>query len=246
MDKTYLISGASSDVGVRLIERMGERGESCTVIAQYNSSRAKLDELATRFPSLGICSCRCDLSRAEELSSLIARLKDEGCSPTHILHLAAPKLKYERLRKTSRENYERHFSVQVLAFGDILAAFLPGMAKRGFGRVVALVSSAVLGAAPKFMPDYVVAKHALLGLIKAAAAEYAEKGLCINGVSPNMMETKFLSEVDPRFVEINASGSAMKRNVRIDETCAAIEYLMSDEASYINGTNLNLSGGDYM
>lgn len=61
-----------------------------------------------------------------------------------------------------------------------------------------------------------------------------------------MMETKFLADIDERSIEMNAAGSAMKRNISLDEVCVAMEYLLSDEAGYINGINFNLSGGDRM
>lgn len=123
---------------------------------------------------------------------------------------------------------------------------LPAMAKNGYGRVCVMLSSYVLGTPPKYMSDYVAAKSALYGYVKAAAAEYGEKGVCVNGISPNMMETKFLQNIDEKIIEMTAAGSSMKRNISVEETVNGILYLLSDEASYINGTNLNLSGGDYM
>lgn len=61
-----------------------------------------------------------------------------------------------------------------------------------------------------------------------------------------MIETKFLSNLDKRLIEMNAMESAMKRNVEINEVIEAIMYLLSDRATYMNGVNLNLSGGDRM
>ena len=90
------------------------------------------------------------------------------------------------------------------------------------------------------------AKYALLGLIRAAASEYAGRGITINGLSPNMMETKFLANLDERSIEMNREASAMKRNISLDEVCAALEYLLSAQAGYVNGINMNLSGGDRM
>ena len=120
------------------------------------------------------------------------------------------------------------------------------MAKAGFGRVCVMLSSYVLGTPPKFMSDYVAVKSALLGYVRAAATEYGEKGVCINGISPNMMETKFLQNIDEKIVRMTADSSALGRNIRVEETVGGIAYLLSDEASYVNGINLNLSGGDYM
>ena len=78
------------------------------------------------------------------------------------------------------------------------------------------------------------------------SAEYADKGLNINGISPNMMETKFLSNIDERIVEMSAGGASKKRNITVTETVNGIMWLFSEGASYVNGINLNLSGGDYM
>ncbi|MBO5486160.1 MAG: SDR family oxidoreductase, partial [Eubacterium sp.] len=98
----------------------------------------------------------------------------------------------------------------------------------------------------KFMSDYVAVKSALWGYVKGAAAEYGEKGVRINGISPNMMETKFLEQIDEKIVQMAAEASALKRNITVEETVKGIRFLLSDDVSYINGINLNLSGGDYM
>ena len=94
------------------------------------------------------------------------------------------------------------------------------------------------------MSRYVTVKYALLGLMKSMAMEYADKGVSVNGISPNMMETQFLEQIDERIVEMNRENSSMKRNVKVEETVAVIQFLLSEGAGYMNGVNLNLSGGD--
>lgn len=96
------------------------------------------------------------------------------------------------------------------------------------------------------MTDYLIAKHALLGLMKGAACEYAGTGVTINGLSPGMIETKFLSKIDPRIAEMTAQSSPMKRNVRLEEVVHALRFLLSDNTGYMTGINLNLSGGEKM
>ena len=59
-----------------------------------------------------------------------------------------------------------------------------------------------------------------------------------------MMETPFLSEIDERIVEMNRESRALKRNVKVEETVEAIYFLLSDSMGYMNGVNLNLTGGD--
>ena len=151
-----------------------------------------------------------------------------------------------RIKQMDWRRMQQEINVNAGSMALLLKYFLPVMAKQKYGRVVAMLTAYTINVPPKFMSDYIMSKYALLGLIKAAASEYAGKGITINGISPNMMETKFLADIDKRSIEMNAASSAMKRNISLDEVCVAMEYLLSDEAGYINGINFNLSGGDRM
>jgi len=136
--------------------------------------------------------------------------------------------------------------LQVFALAEMFKAFLPVMARRRFGRVAGLVSSCTLGAPPKFLAHYVIVKYAMLGLLRSAAVEYAEKGICVNGISPGMVETKFISGIDPRIVEMDATQCPQKRHISVEEIAGFIHFLFSDSSEFVNGQNLNLSGGMFM
>lgn len=68
---------------------------------------------------------------------------------------------------------------------------IPNMAKKKYGRIVFMLTSCTINNPPKYQSSYVTVKYALLGLMKALAVEYADRGITVNGVSPDMMETKF-------------------------------------------------------
>jgi len=249
--RTYIITGASSDVTIHFLERLGSQisdDRKIKIFAQYRTSSKTLQNLAARYHNLDMDIRQCDLSIEKDTERWITYIKEVCISddivPTHIVHLAAPKFSYMRIRQLEWERFTNGMDVSVRSFALLLKEFLPMMSKAKFGRIVAMLTAYTIGIPPKFMSDYVTIKYALLGLIRAAAAEYAGKGITINGLSPNMMETKFLSNVDDRTVEITANSSAMRRNITLDETCAALEYILSDEAGYMQGINLNLSGGD--
>ncbi len=222
--RIFLVTGVTSDVAIVFLKRLEARGESCQVVGQYRNLNSSIEQLNDSMEVVDLRLMKCDLSSTEDTERWIADLKEEGFFPTDIVHLAARKLQY--------------------SLCQICKAFLPAMAKRRSGRVVAVLSSCTLGSPPKFLAEYVMTKYALLGFIKAAAIEYGGKGVRINGISPGMMETKFLDEVDPRLIEMNAKRTLLGRNITVDETCAAIEYLLSNDAEYINGINLDLSGGE--
>lgn len=106
-----------------------------------------------------------------------------------------------------------------------------------------MLTSCTENVPPKYLSPYVTVKYALLGLMKSLAAEYAEKGITVNGVSPDMMETRFLSEVSDIIVEKSAMTSPLGRNLTVQDAVPAFEYLLSDAAAAMTGQNLVISGG---
>jgi len=246
MKKIYLITGASSEIGMAYIERLINTDEELTVIAVYRNLSDRLSDLIAAEGKAEVLAIQADLSKEEDVEALLENLKDEEMVPTHILHLASANYGLSKIKQWDADRVKENMQISVYSFARICQEYLPGMAKNKYGKVVALLSSVTLGTPPKFASQYVTVKSALLGFLKSAAIEYADKNVNINGISPNMMNTKFLKDIDSRVVEMAADNSAKKRITEVNETVDAIEFLMSDKSTYINGENLNLSGGDYM
>jgi 3-oxoacyl-[acyl-carrier protein] reductase len=117
------------------------------------------------------------------------------------------------------------------------------MGRAGSGKIVFVLSSYTINVPPKALADYVTAKYSLLGLMKALASEYADKGVSINAVSPSMAETRFLSELPAKLVEMTADNHPQKRNARPDDIVPLIQFLLSKESSFITGANVPIAGG---
>lgn len=246
MDNTYLITGASSDIATAFLRHLDDSGTEHVVLCQYHSHKEDIDNLTASSKFLKIVPYAVDLSDPKETEEWMKMILDEGYEPDHILHIAAEPFNYVRFSDFEWNELDRQLTIQINTFGQILKTFLPRMGKKRFGKVVVILSAFVFGVPPKFMVDYVVTKYALLGMMKSAAADYAEKGININAVSPNMMDTKFLTNLEPRQIEIAAKGTTQKRNIKVGEVAKTIEYLMSDASDYMTGVNINLTGGDRM
>ncbi|HHT98057.1 MAG TPA: SDR family oxidoreductase [Clostridiales bacterium] len=246
-EKIFFIIGASSDIGISYIKHLDkEKGKNSLVIAHCRQSIGKLVNLQTKLNHIKMEIIQCDLENPKLVTDMITQIKEKYVCPTHILHLAANKFEHMRIRKLDWKNISKDMEVQVHSIAEIFKAFLPTMVKNNYGRCVIMLSEYTLGKPPKFMINYNIVKYALLGLMKSAAAEYDGSNVCINGISPSMIETSFLSNLDPRQIEMNAQNNAMKRNVLVEEVISGIDFLMSDNSSYVNGINLNISGGNYM
>jgi 3-oxoacyl-[acyl-carrier protein] reductase len=235
-DEIVLITGASSDIGVELTRRLA--GTSATVFAHHHKGGARLGEIAPRVRPVAA-----DLRDEADVRRLVETVAAAGC-PSKIVHLPGLPLRMARFPDLDWARLDDDLHLQVRSLGWILQAFLPRMAKEGVrGKVVVMLSSVTLGPPPKNMAAYVVVKAALLGLVRAAAVEYAAKGISVNAVSPYTVETQFLAEVPSKYPELAADANPMKRNARAADVVAAIEFLLSDGAEFLTGVNLPVAGG---
>ena len=240
MPYTYLITGATSSVGTALIRRVWKPGD--IVIAQGAGDLALLEELR---PLCGD-ALRCydvDLTGEDSLSAFLAEIKERFGCPTHIVHLPALRVVNKKFKNFDEQRFLLDFNVQVMSALRICKAFLPGMMKARFGRVLFMLTDYIIGVPPKNTTAYIVAKNALRGLARSLATEAAPAGVTVNCMAPYMMETRFLTDTPDLIVEASAAANPMGRNARVEDVVPAMAFLLSDEAGFISGAELPVTGG---
>lgn len=240
MNKTLLVLGASSDVGQALIERVYD--EYDIILAHYNRTKEPLELLNARLGGK-VVLLQADFSSDDDTDRFISELKKQYV-PTHIVHLPAPKYMNSKFHKIKWNNFQTNIDLQLRSISKVLSAFLPIMSKTKYGKIVIMLSSCSENTAPKYLADYVTVKYALLGLMKALAAEYASKNICVNGISPAMMDTKFLSDIPELIVQQNAAASPRGRNVSVNDVVPTIEFLLCEKSDYISGQNIVVAAGE--
>jgi A-factor type gamma-butyrolactone 1'-reductase (1S-forming) len=122
---------------------------------------------------------------------------------------------------------------------------IKAMLAAGGGSIVNSSSGLGIIAAPQ-VAAYVTSKHAVLGLTRAAALEYARQGVRVNAVLPGVVDTAMPQEMfaaAPDVLEAIAATSPMGRLARPEEVAEAAAWLCSDRASYVNGHGLVIDGG---
>jgi NAD(P)-dependent dehydrogenase (short-subunit alcohol dehydrogenase family) len=143
----------------------------------------------------------------------------------------------------------------VHATGSLLCtqAVLGGMRSRGFGRIVYLASVAGL-VGPKYTGAYAAAKHAMLGLMRVAAAEVGGSGITANAVCPGFVDTQMTegtieriaatTSLEPDGAKAVLEGmSPLGRLITPEEVASAVMYIASDEAGAVNGHAMVIDGG---
>ena len=234
-----LIIGASSDIGLNLIKNISDEA---LIIAHYNSSNGKLLELSENINN-ELVTLKADLSKEEEINKLISSIEKNYGTPNKIIHLAATRVENIRFKDIKWEDFEKDINITLKSAVLILNRFLPKLSKEKRGKVVLMLSSYVLGVPPKALSHYITIKYAMLGLVKSLASEYSDKNIQINAVSPSMIETKFLDNINEKLVELSAYNHPLKRNAQVNEVTPIIKMLISNESDYINGVNIPITGG---
>lgn len=240
MEKNLLVIGGSSDMSMETIRAI--HGDYGSVIAHYRRMNEKLAALKSDLGD-NLTILQADLADEEDVKGLISDIRKLRVVPSHILHFPAPPCTNQRFHKMDFSAFQQEWDVSLRSAVLILQAFLPEMAKRNYGRVVFMLSFVLGGHSVKHCAQYVVGKYALLGLMKALAAEYADKGITINGISPAWVMTKYLDTQPAILIEQNALQSPIGRNLEVGDIVPSIQYLLSDGASCVTGQNIFVTGG---
>lgn len=244
MKKIYLILGASSDLGIGLIKRIIEENQrnDIVIVAHYNSNSQVLNKICEEYGDIDIRLVQADLSCMAETNRLIDVVDSWNLVPTHIISLCANSFRYNRLLEWDYDIVLKDMNIQVFSFAEIVKKYIRHMAQLGYGKIIAMLTEATIDAPPKNMSEYATVKYALLGLIKSIARDYEDKGVNINGISPSMINTNFVSGVGRKVREFAAESNPKHRNLEVSDVVPTIMFLMSDETEFISGTNINLSG----
>jgi len=241
--ETILITGASSDLATELIRSIGKASPAVRILAHFHQGQERMEQMKQEIGS-SFYPIQADLRSREGVEHLIAQVRSHAEFPHKIVHFAGLKLRMERFHQADMEHFDADFQVQVRAAMRLLQAFLPAMARaEQHTKIVLVLSSVTVGVPAKFMSAYTVVKYAELGLLRALAADYAGTAVNINGVSPYMVETQFLSEIPEKAVQLAAAATPGKRLATPAEIVAAINFLLSPGSDYLYGVNLPMTGG---
>jgi 3-oxoacyl-[acyl-carrier protein] reductase len=146
------------------------------------------------------------------------------------------------LIKYSMETYDRVMSTNVRGSFLCTQAALRSMLRSRWGRIVNM-SSAVALHGNAGQTAYAASKSALLGLTKSLAREVGARGITVNAVCPGLVDTEMTSHLDDEARAYYVDRTPVGRTATHEEVAAVVRFLMSDEASYVNGAVLPVDGG---
>jgi 2-hydroxycyclohexanecarboxyl-CoA dehydrogenase len=232
-----LVTGGASGIGAATARRLAAEGAD-VVIGDLNE-----DGAASVAGEISGAAVRLDVTDPASASAVA-----EQQGPFAILVNNAGTDEFGFFADTDPGVWERVIAINLIGVLACTHAVLPGMQEAGYGRIVN-VSSEAGRIGSKGSVAYSSAKGGVLGFTKAMAREGARFGITVNAVCPGPIETPLLmgalqlGEIGEKVIETMKSGTQLRRLGTPDEVAAAIAFLASDDASYVTGETLGVSGG---
>jgi NAD(P)-dependent dehydrogenase (short-subunit alcohol dehydrogenase family) len=232
-----LVTGGASGIGAAIARRLAAEG-AAVVIGDLNEegARAVAAEIDGDATALDVADFDAAHRVVEEHGPFAVLVNNAGTDDFGFFTDMTP----DRWRRLIAINLEG-----VLACTH---AVLPGMQEAGYGRIVSIASEAGR-VGSKGSAVYSAAKGGVIAFMKTIARENARFGITANSIAPGPIDTPLLQaatglgEIGERIIETMKSGTQMRRLGKPDEVAAAVAFLASDDASYVTGETLGVSGG---
>ena len=242
--KVAIVTGGSSGIGRAAAVALAKEGAKVVVAARRQKEGEETVKMMKDAGGDGIF-VRTDVTKEDDVKSLVEKTIKEYGRLDYAFNNAGVIEDSKLLADQTLETFHGTISVNLRGVFFSMKYEIPQMLKSGGGAIVNMSSIAGLVGIPE-LSIYVASKHAVAGLTKAAAQEYAKSGIRINAVAPGAIETDMLRKVRGENPELQESINAQHPIGRIgnpDEVAEAVVWLLSDKSSFVVGHILSVDGG---
>ncbi|CDF83218.1 Uncharacterized oxidoreductase [Pseudomonas knackmussii B13] len=239
-----LVTGAAAGIGRATAQAFAREGIK-VVVSDVDAQGGEATVELIRAAGGEATFIRCDVTRDAEVQALVAGTVAAYGRLDYAFNNAGIEIEQGKLADGQESEFDAIIGVNVKGVWLCMKHQIPVMLAQGGGAIVNTASVAGLGAAPK-MSIYAASKHAVIGLTKSAAIEYAKKKVRINAVCPAVIDTDMFRrayEVDPKKAEFAAAMHPVGRVGKVEEIASAVLYLCSDNAGFTTGIALPVDGG---
>ena len=239
-NKICLITGAAQGIGLATAETFAREGAT-VVIADLKPEA--VDAAVRRCQALGAAAegHALDVTERERVDAVVAQVLARH-GRIDVLVNNAGITQDARLQKMTIEQFDRVIDVNLRGVFHCAQSVADAMVRQGHG--VILNASSVVGLYGNFgQTNYAASKFGVIGFTKTWARELGPKGIRVNAVAPGFIETPILGTIPDKVLDEMRQRVPLHRLGRPEEIASVYAFLASDDASYVNGAVIEVSGG---
>ena len=238
--KVALVTGASSGIGAATAVLLAQRGAA---VAVFGRRKDKLDDVVARITEADGSGLAVpgDVGVPSDVERAVAAAVAEFGALHYGVNNAGMSGYFEGVADLSVEKWNEVIGVNLSGLFYSMKYEIPPILAAGGGAIVNVSSVFADRGGPS--TDYSSAKHAVRGLTRTAAKDYAARGIRVNELQPGIIDTE-MTQANPEGTQAVADrGIPLRRVGTASEVATAIAFLLSDDASYITGAHLAVDGG---
>jgi 3-hydroxybutyrate dehydrogenase len=252
--RTAVVTGSTSGIGLAIARAIAREGANVVIngFGPPDAIERERSALESEFRVKARHS-PADMTRPDQIAAMIADAESAFGSVDILVNNAGVQF-VSPVEDFPVDKWDQIIAINMSAAFHAMRAAVPGMKKRGWGRIVSTASAHSKVASP-FKSAYVTAKHGLDGLTKTVALEVATHGVTVNCVSPGYVWTPLVENQIPETMktrgmtreqvmnEVLLQAQPTRRFVTPEDVAAFVVFLCSDAAAQITGANLSIDGG---
>ena len=258
--KTIIVTGSGKEKGLGqgILHRFADEGANCVVSDVVIDAEAEGVAEDLRARGVKVATLACDVSDAAQCNALVAKAVEHFGGVDIFVNNAGIGFMMKPMLEVDPADWAKVIAVNLSgAFYCTQAAGKAMVAASKGGRIINIASQAAKTGFPH-LPAYVSSKHGMIGLTRATALELGPHGITVNAVCPNhvttglgAMQNDYFSKLlgfdsVEAYLKNMAAKNPMGRPGLASDTAAACAWLASDDAHYVTGEAINVSGGEEM
>jgi len=244
-DRTAIVTGGGSGIGLAIAERLAADG---LAVAVLDRDAGAARDAASKIAAAGgtAVGAEADVTDRPAVDAAVDEVRARLGAPTVLVNNAGID-GFDPFLEITAETWNRILAVNLTGTFHCCQAVVPDMLARRWGRIVNISSSSAQGGQP-LMTHYVASKAGVIGFTKALALELGPKGITVNTIPPGFIDTPMLRRTERRGllgdgVDHHASRTPVRRVGRPEDIAATCSFLVRDEAGYITGQVIGVNGG---
>ena len=240
-NKVAVITGGSRGIGRACAEHLAAAGWTVAIGYRSNEAAAKETVEALEIGGTPGLAVHLDVTDEQSVQEAFRRITEEAGNVTGLVNNAGMS-RDGLVLKYPMDVYEQTMATNLRGAFLCSRAALRGMLREKWGRIVNM-SSAVALRGNAGQTVYAATKAGLVGLTKSLAREVGAKGITVNAVCPGLLDTEMTSHLTDEARAYYLDQTPVQRAATLAEVASVVRFLMTEEASYVNGAVIPVDGG---